>query len=68
MQVTECVILCSLGNDHIRQLVIDAVFDAEHAGPAVPGHHRDATELATLNPETTFTADSTPFRSTGRPA
>jgi ArsR family transcriptional regulator len=68
MQVTECVILCSLGNDHIRQLVIDAVFDAEHAGPAVPGHHRDATELATLNPETTFTADSTPFRSTGRRA
>jgi ArsR family transcriptional regulator len=44
------------------------VFDAEHAGPAVPGHHRDATELATLNPETTFTADSTPFRSTGRRA
>ena len=68
MQVTECVILCSLGNDHIRQLVIDAVFDAEHAGPAVPGHHRDATELATLNSETTFTADSTPFRSTGRRA
>ena len=68
MLVTECVILCSLGNDHIRQLVIDAVFDAEHAGPAVPGHHRDATELATLNPETTFTADSTPFRSTGRRA
>jgi len=68
MQVTECVILCSLGNDHIRQLVIDAVFDAEHAGPAVPGHHRDATELATLNPETTFTADSTSFRSTGRRA
>jgi hypothetical protein len=68
MQVTECVILCSLGNDHIRQLVIDAVFDAEHAGLAVPGHHRDATALATLNPETTFTADSTPFRSTGRRA
>jgi hypothetical protein len=68
MQVTECVILCSLGNDHIRQLVIDAVFDAEHVGVAMPRHDRDGNELATLNPETTFTADSTPFRSTGRPA
>ena len=29
-----------LENDHVRQLVIDAVFNAEHAGPGVPRHHR----------------------------
>ena len=29
-----------LENDHVRQLVLDAVFNAEHAGPGVPGHHR----------------------------
>jgi DNA-binding transcriptional ArsR family regulator len=61
-------IFYSLGNDHIGQLVTDAVFNAEHAGHGVPGHHRDATGLATLNPDTTFTAYSTPARSTGRRA
>ena len=30
----------SLENDHVRQLVIDAVFNAEHASPGVPRHHR----------------------------
>ncbi|MBT0566013.1 metalloregulator ArsR/SmtB family transcription factor [Williamsia sp. CHRR-6] len=29
-----------LENDHIRQVVLDAVRNAEHAGPGVPGHHR----------------------------
>ena len=29
-----------LENDHVRQLVLDAVFNAEHAGPGVPGHHQ----------------------------
>ncbi|WP_082950072.1 MULTISPECIES: metalloregulator ArsR/SmtB family transcription factor [unclassified Mycobacterium] len=33
-------IFYSLENDHVRQLVTDAVFNAEHAGPGVPGHHR----------------------------
>ena len=33
-------IFYSLENDHVRQLVMDAVFNAEHAGPGVPGHHR----------------------------
>lgn len=61
-------IFYSLGNDHIGQLVSDAVFNTEHAGQGVPGHHRDATELATLTPETTFAADSTSVRSTGRHA
>lgn len=30
----------SLENEHVRQLVRDAVFNAEHAGPGVPAHHR----------------------------
>ncbi len=30
----------SLENEHVRQLVSDAVFNAEHAGPGVPAHHR----------------------------
>ncbi|WP_099021036.1 ArsR/SmtB family transcription factor [Mycolicibacterium palauense] len=30
----------SLENEHVRQLVLDAVFNAEHAGPGVPSHHR----------------------------
>lgn len=33
-------------NDHIRQLVADAVHHAEHAGPGVPAHHQG--EAATL--------------------
>jgi len=43
-------IFYSLDNDHVGQLVTDAVFNAEHAGPGVPGHHRDAADLATLHP------------------
>ena len=39
-------IFYSVENDHVGQLVTDAVFNAEHAGPGVPGHHRDAGELA----------------------
>lgn len=42
-------IFYSLDNDHVRQLVTDAVYNAEHAGPGIPGHHRDATELAVLH-------------------
>jgi DNA-binding transcriptional ArsR family regulator len=45
-------IFYSLDNDHIGQLVTDAVFNAEHAGPGVPGHHRDTAELTTLHPDT----------------
>lgn len=33
-------IFYSLENEHVRQLVTDAVFNAEHAGPGVPRHHR----------------------------
>jgi len=30
----------SIENEHVRQLVNDAVFNAEHAGPGIPAHHR----------------------------
>src|ERR1700689_5344194 len=38
-------IFYSLENDHVRQLVIDAVFNAEHAGPGVPRHHSGESGL-----------------------
>lgn len=31
-----------IANDHVSQLVADAVHHAEHAGPGVPAHHRGA--------------------------
>jgi len=58
-------IFYTIENDHIGQLVTDAVFNAEHAGPGVPGHHRDADELATLHAETII-AESNPPRAKGR--
>jgi ArsR family transcriptional regulator len=42
----------SVDNDHIKQLVTDAVFNAEHAGSGVPGHHRDAADLTLMHMET----------------
>lgn len=44
-------VIYRLENDHVRQLVTDAVFNAEHAGPGVPGHHRAGEELRILHPE-----------------
>lgn len=60
-------IFYSLDNDHIAQLVTDAVFNAEHAGPGVPGHHRDTAELVSLHPDTTQAESPTAPR-TGRPS
>ena len=37
----------TLANDHVRQLVADAVHHAEHAGPGVPAHHQG--QAATLS-------------------
>ncbi|ORA58256.1 ArsR/SmtB family transcription factor [Mycobacteroides franklinii] len=37
----------SLENEHVEQLVTDAVYNAEHAGPGIPAHHRSE---ATLRP------------------
>lgn len=41
-------IFYSLENDHVRRLVVDAVFNAEHAGPGVPRHHRDDSSLKSV--------------------
>jgi DNA-binding transcriptional ArsR family regulator len=46
-------IFYSLENDHVAQLVTDAVFNAEHSGPGVPGHHASTGELRALHPDTT---------------
>ncbi|KQS66663.1 ArsR family transcriptional regulator [Modestobacter sp. Leaf380] len=37
-----------LENDHIAQLVTDAVYNADHATAAVPDHHRPDTGLTAL--------------------
>jgi DNA-binding transcriptional ArsR family regulator len=37
-----------LENDHVRQLVTDAVFNAEHAAGGIPPHHRDASNIREL--------------------
>ena len=37
-----------LGDDHIAQLLTDAIFHAEHAGPDLPGHHRGDPSLSRL--------------------
>ncbi|MBV8929328.1 MAG: helix-turn-helix transcriptional regulator [Mycobacteriaceae bacterium] len=35
-------------NDHVRQLVTDAVFNAEHAAGGIPPHHRASEASATM--------------------
>jgi DNA-binding transcriptional ArsR family regulator len=42
-------IFYSLENEHIGQLVADAVFNAEHAGPGVPAHHRGDSTLRSIS-------------------
>ncbi|MFQ6398340.1 ArsR/SmtB family transcription factor [Nocardia sp. KC 131] len=41
-------IFYSLENEHVQQLVVDAVHNAEHAGPGVPPHHRGETVVREL--------------------
>ena len=38
-----------LENEHIGQLVTDALHNAEHASPGVPGHHLADTDLVHLH-------------------
>jgi len=38
-----------LENDHVRQLIVDAVHNAEHAGQAVPAHHLDAEGVSSIS-------------------
>lgn len=49
-------IFYSLENDHVRQLVIDAVCNAEHAGPGVPRHHRGEGDLKAVAGSSTRSA------------
>ena len=42
-----------LENEHVRQLVADAVYNAEHAAGGVPAHHLDDAELTALHEEAT---------------
>lgn len=42
-------IFYSLENEHVSQLVADAVFNAEHAGPGVPAHHRSDTAVHSIS-------------------
>ena len=46
-------VIYRLENDHVRQLVTDAVHNAEHATGGVPAHHLDDTELRVLHEEAT---------------
>lgn len=41
-----------LDNDHVSRLITDAVYNAEHAGPGIPGHHHDDA-VTLLEPEET---------------
>ncbi|WP_421844143.1 ArsR/SmtB family transcription factor [Mycobacterium sp.] len=43
-------IFYSLENEHVRQLVVDAVYNAEHAGPGIPRHHRGDKPQAVADP------------------
>lgn len=38
-----------LENDHVGRLVVDAIYNAEHAGPGLPAHHLDDENLAELH-------------------
>ena len=37
-----------LDNSHVRQLVEDAIYHAEHSSGGIPAHHRGNTELSEL--------------------
>jgi DNA-binding transcriptional ArsR family regulator len=41
-----------LENEHIGELVKQAIHNAEHAGPDVPGHHLADADLVTLHDQT----------------
>ena len=38
-----------LDNEHVAQLVTDAIHNAEHAGPGIPGHHLPDRDLVRLH-------------------
>ena len=55
----------TLENEHVTQLVTDAVYNAEHAGPGIPGHHRSSSELRELRPTPTCDTDPNAARQSG---
>ena len=59
-------IFYSLENGHVGQLVTDAVFNAEHVGPGIPGHHRETGDLRMLH--TSSEADAEPRPNAGEGA
>ena len=50
----------SLENEHVQRLVIDAVFNAEHAGPGVPTHHQPHSSMRLLAAGEDQTPDQKP--------
>lgn len=48
-------IFYSLENEHVQRLVVDAVFNAEHAGPGIPAHHRADASIQSLSAKTAET-------------
>ena len=59
-------IFYNLENDHVRQFVIDAVFNAEHAGPGVPRHHRVDDRLRVVGEKPPVRPTETPVRGDDR--
>ena len=42
-------VLYQLENDHVRQLIVDAVHNAEHAGHTVPAHHAQPDGVTSIS-------------------
>jgi DNA-binding transcriptional ArsR family regulator len=47
-------------NDHVRQLVEDTIYHADHAGTAVPDHHRADSGVTAITRPTPRTGTQTP--------
>jgi DNA-binding transcriptional ArsR family regulator len=54
-------IFYALASDHLGQMVLDAVHNAEHAGPGVPSHHLTDADLAGLHPDPAGTRPPQPI-------
>jgi DNA-binding transcriptional ArsR family regulator len=48
-----------LENEHVAQLVTDAIYNADHASAGIPEHHRHDAGLTALAPHTLETAADT---------
>jgi len=42
-------VLYQLENEHVRQLIVDALHNAEHAGHTVPAHHLHAEGVSSIS-------------------